>query len=115
MQSTVYCPRIAHAAYPAVALFLPEAVELCLRKISGRLAKDIVTAAQFTIFMFQLFQTLTFSGGDSTITVPSIPLMLMNLWGKTCFFSHPVYLLLREYSFWGAGAVQSGLTLPTAL
>ena len=37
-------PRTAHAAYPAVALFFPEAVELCLRKISGSLA---VIAGQF--------------------------------------------------------------------
>lgn len=35
---------------------------------SGSLAKDIVAAAQFTIFTFQLFQTLTFSGGEPTIT-----------------------------------------------
>ncbi|KHH85804.1 hypothetical protein PU48_27905, partial [Escherichia coli] len=28
-------PRTAHAAYPAVASFFPEAVELRLRKISG--------------------------------------------------------------------------------
>nr|QIC01849.1 Phage protein [Escherichia coli O25b:H4-ST131] len=33
----------------------PEAVELRLRKISGSLAKDIVAAAQFTIFTFQLW------------------------------------------------------------
>ncbi|EZJ78634.1 hypothetical protein AC27_4585 [Escherichia coli 1-182-04_S3_C2] len=71
-------PRTAHAAYPAVASFFPEAVELRLRKISGSLAKDIVTAAQFTIFTFQLFQTLTFSGGEPTITAPGIPLMLAN-------------------------------------
>ncbi|AQV49656.1 hypothetical protein BE941_06690 [Escherichia coli] len=61
-----------------MALFFPEAVELRLRKISGSLAKDIVTAAQFTIFTFQLFQTLTFSGGEPTITAPGIPLMLAN-------------------------------------
>ena len=71
-QYAVHCipvrPRTAHAA--AVALFFPEAVELRLRKISGSLAKDIVTAAQFTIFTFQLFQTLTFSGGEPTITAP---------------------------------------------
>ena len=60
----------AHAAYPAVALFFPEAVELHLRKISGSLAKNIVTAAQFTIFTLQLFQTLTFSGGEPSITAP---------------------------------------------
>ncbi|PAT82065.1 hypothetical protein BTP99_10615 [Escherichia coli] len=81
-QYAVHCipvrPRTAHAAYPAEALFFPEAVELRLRKISGSLAKDIVTAAQFTIFTFQLFQTLTFSGGESTITTPGIPLMLTN-------------------------------------
>ena len=96
-QYAVHCipvrPRTAHAAYPAVALFFPEAVELRLRKISGSLAKDIVTAAQFTIFTFQLFQTLTFSGGEPTITAPGIPLMLAypdsqslrctaNLWGN---------------------------------
>ncbi|EGD8070729.1 hypothetical protein DPX46_24345, partial [Escherichia coli] len=52
-------PRTAHAAYPAVASFFPEAVELRLRKISGSLAKDIVTAAQFTIFTLQLFQVST--------------------------------------------------------
>ncbi len=40
--------RMAHAAYPAVASFFPEAVELRLRKISGSLAKDIVTAAQLS-------------------------------------------------------------------
>ncbi|END8412888.1 hypothetical protein ABMO82_005145, partial [Escherichia coli] len=33
-----------------VESFFPEAVELRPRKISGSLAKDIVTAAQFTIF-----------------------------------------------------------------
>ncbi len=44
--------------------------------ISGSLAKDIVTAAQFTIFTFQLFQTLTFSGCEPTITAPGISLML---------------------------------------
>nr|DAW96570.1 MAG TPA: hypothetical protein [Caudoviricetes sp.] len=71
-------PRTAHAAYPAVASFFPEAVELRLRKISGSLAKDIVTAAQFTIFTFQLFQTLTFSGGKPTITASGIPLILAN-------------------------------------
>ncbi|AQV40989.1 hypothetical protein BZK32_19395 [Escherichia coli] len=59
-----------------MALFFPGAVELRLRKISGSLAKDIVTAAQFTIFTFQLFQTLTFSGGETTITAPNILLML---------------------------------------
>ncbi|OOD43151.1 hypothetical protein BWP18_25995, partial [Escherichia coli] len=59
-----------------MALFFPEAVELGLRKISGSLAKDIVTAAQFTVFTFQLFQTLTFSAGEPTITAPGIPLML---------------------------------------
>jgi hypothetical protein len=59
----------------------------------GSLAKDIVTAAQFTIFTLQLFQTLTFSGGEPSITAPGIPLMLAtpdtqslrctaNLWGN---------------------------------
>ncbi|OKW78009.1 hypothetical protein AWP84_06445, partial [Escherichia coli] len=38
--------------------------------------KNIVTAAQFTIFTFQLFQTLTFSGGEPSITASGIPLML---------------------------------------
>ncbi|OOP19024.1 hypothetical protein AJR27_016180 [Shigella flexneri] len=56
-----------------MASFFPEAVELRLRKISGSLAKDIVTAAQFTIFTLQLFQTLTFSGGEPSITAPGIP------------------------------------------
>jgi len=42
-----------------VASFFPEAVELLLHKISGSLAKDIVTAAQFTIFTLQLFQVST--------------------------------------------------------
>ncbi len=79
-------PRTAHAAYPAVALFFPEAVELRLRKISGSLAKDIVTAAQFTIFTFQLFQTLTFSGGESTITAPGIPLMLTTRFSRSSSF-----------------------------
>ncbi|OKV34715.1 hypothetical protein AWP49_06060 [Escherichia coli] len=76
-----------------MASFFPEAVELRLRKISGSLAKDIVTAAQFTIFTFQLFQTLTFSGGEPSITAPGIPPMLAypdtqslrctaNLWGN---------------------------------
>ncbi|OCC85631.1 hypothetical protein AWZ99_24225 [Shigella sonnei] len=58
-----------------MASFFPEAVKLRLRKISGSLAKDIVTAAQFTIFTLQLFQTLTFSGGEPSITAPGIPLM----------------------------------------
>ncbi|VTQ25034.1 transposase IS1 orfB [Streptococcus pneumoniae] len=39
---------------------------------SLRLAKDIVTAAQFTIFTLQLFQTLTFSGGEPSITAPGM-------------------------------------------
>ncbi|WP_433961482.1 hypothetical protein, partial [Escherichia coli] len=56
-ESSAPCVRVstltAFPAYPAVALFFPEAVELRLRKISGSLAKDIVTAAQFTIFTFQ--------------------------------------------------------------
>ncbi|PBQ43699.1 hypothetical protein COD56_07060 [Escherichia coli] len=76
-----------------MALFFPEAVELHLRKISGSLAKDNVIVAQFTIFTFQLFQTLTFIGGKPTITAPGIPLMLVypdmqslrrtaNLWGN---------------------------------
>ncbi|EYE14658.1 hypothetical protein AB97_5482 [Escherichia coli 1-110-08_S3_C1] len=42
-----------------MASLFPEAVELRLRKISGSLAKDIVTAAQFTIFTLQLFQVST--------------------------------------------------------
>ncbi|EFJ2807624.1 hypothetical protein IEJ43_004590 [Escherichia coli] len=72
MQFTAYrsapvlLTQLIQQAYPAVALFFPEAVELRLRKISGSLAKDIVTAAQFTIFTLQLFQTLTFSGGEPT-------------------------------------------------
>ncbi|OKV57278.1 hypothetical protein AWP58_00470 [Escherichia coli] len=61
-----------------MASLFPEAVELRLRKISGSLAKDIVTTAQFTIFTFQLFQTLTFNGGKPTITASGIPLMLAN-------------------------------------
>ncbi|OKT61490.1 hypothetical protein ACN73_08110 [Escherichia coli] len=44
--------------------------------MSGSLAKYIVTAAQFTIFMFQFFKTLTFSDGEYAITAPGIPLML---------------------------------------
>ncbi len=60
------------AYYAFSAIFLGGSA----RKISGSLAKDIVTAAQFTIFTFQLFQTLMFSGGKPTITAPGIPLML---------------------------------------
>lgn len=71
-------PRTVYAAYPAVTLFFPEAVEFRLRKISGSLAKDIVTAAQFMIFTLQLFQTRTFSGGEPTITALGIPFMLLN-------------------------------------
>ncbi|KJT02869.1 hypothetical protein SEEHRA36_20653 [Salmonella enterica subsp. enterica serovar Heidelberg str. SARA36] len=56
----------------------PQTVVLRLRKISRGLPKDIVTAAQFTIFTLQLFQALTFSGGEPTITAPGIPLMLSN-------------------------------------
>ncbi|OKX36783.1 hypothetical protein AWP92_20410 [Escherichia coli] len=62
-----------------MASLFPEAVELRLRKISGSLAKDIVTTAQFRIFTFRLFQTLTFSGGKPTIvTASGIPFMLTN-------------------------------------
>ncbi|AUL71915.1 hypothetical protein BVL39_28185 (plasmid) [Escherichia coli] len=54
---------------------------------------SIDDAAQFTIFTFQLFQTLTFSGGEPAITASRIPLMLAypdtqslrctaNLWGN---------------------------------
>lgn len=45
--------------------------ELHLRKISGSLAKDIVTVAQFTIFTFQLFQMSTprfLTGGYLLVT-----------------------------------------------
>ena len=53
-----------------MALFFQRRSNSAFAKISGSTAKDIVTAAQFTIFTFQLFQTLTFSGGESTITAP---------------------------------------------
>ncbi|OVD03979.1 hypothetical protein UQ14_24185 [Escherichia coli] len=77
-----------------MAACCPEAVELRLRKISGSLAKDIVTAAQFTIFTFQLFQTLTFSAGEPTITAPGIPLMLAN---------PDTQSLRRTANLWGNG------------
>ncbi|OKU14505.1 hypothetical protein ACN78_04105 [Escherichia coli] len=77
-----------------MASLFPEAVKLRLRKISGSLAKDIVTTVQFTIFTFRLFQTLTFSGGKPTIvTASGIPLMLatpdtQSLWRTASLWSN---------------------------
>ena len=63
----------AHAAYPAVASFFPEAVELRLRKNKRKPREGYRYCGAVHDFHAPALQTLTFSGGEPHHHRPGIP------------------------------------------
>jgi len=66
---------ITMTRYPAAALFFPQTVVRCLRKISRGLAQNIVAAPQLTNLLLQLFESLTLITCEPTITCTIIAFM----------------------------------------